>query len=222
MTRLSQAPGPVPREPIRATLHRLLLRRILDGSLPPGRQLMPASLAGELGVSATPVREALIELEQDGFLDNPANRGFAVRRLTAREAEELYPLIWTLEALALRSAPPGEATLAELDALNARFARETEPQALQGLDVQWHEHLVRECPNDTLHQMLTVLKRRVYRYEDASLRHSGGIPGSSDEHRRIAECLRRGNVEDAVGLLEENWRKGLRFLLPWLARDGTP
>lgn len=208
-------------EPIRATVRRDIAQRVLDGLLAPGTQIQPATLAADYGVSATPVREALIELVHDGFLENRARRGFCVRPLTADEVEELYPLIWSLEALAVRSTTPDRTRLDELDRINARLGAATDPRVVHRLDDEWHRLLVAASPNATLHELLHVLKRRVSRYEDAYMRHAGSIGQSVDHHAAITAALRSGDVDRATATLEANWRIGLEFLVPWL-RESAP
>jgi DNA-binding FadR family transcriptional regulator len=106
----------------RSSVRRELQERILSGALPPGTTIVPAEAAREFEVSATPMREALIELVRDGLLDNRANYGFTVRPLSAVEVNELYPLVWTLEALAIRTPLPSADTRWTLNGTTPSFA----------------------------------------------------------------------------------------------------
>ena len=203
-------------EPTRATVRRFIAERVRDGSLRPGDRLSPAALAIELGVSATPLREALIELVRDGYLENRSQYGFAVRPLSAREVRELYPIIAALESLAVRDATYSDQTLAELERINTRFAKARKPAETSALDAQWHSTLVSASDNETLHEMLGILKARVQRYEDAYVRYSGKMPDSAKQHRAITRALKQGKTNTALKALEENWISGIRFLVPWL------
>lgn len=200
----------------RATVRRFLAERVRSGSLRPGDRLSPAALAGELGVSATPLREALIELVRDGYLDNRSQHGFAVRLLSAKEVKDLYPLIASLESLAVREGTFSEDRLDELDRINSRFTKARKPAEMRALDDEWHSTLVAASENETLHEMLGVLKARVQRYEDAYVRFSGNMPVSAKQHRSICRALRSGDAALAIKGLEENWRSGIQFLVPWL------
>jgi DNA-binding GntR family transcriptional regulator len=206
-------------EPTRASVRRFIAERVRDGSLHPGDRLSPSALAAELGVSATPLREALIELVRDGYLDNRSQYGFAVRPLRADEVRELYPMIATLECLAVREAEFSEEKLAELDRINARFATARKPSEMSALDTEWHSTLVSVSNNQTLHEMLGILKARVQRYEDAYVRYSGKMPDSARQHRLVTRALRRGDADAATKALEDNWLAGIRFLVPWLERQ---
>ena len=206
-------------EPTRSTVRRYIAERVRDGSLCPGDRLSPAALATELGVSATPLREALIELVRDGYLDNRSQYGFAVRPLSAREVRELYPMIAALESLAIRDVNFSDEKLVELDRINTQFAKAKKPAEMSALDAEWHSTLVAASDTETLHEMLGILKARVQRYEDAYVRYSGKMPDSAKQHRAITRALRRGDVDVAAKALEDNWLSGIRFLVPWLERQ---
>ena len=206
----------------RASVRRELQERILSGALPPGAPIIPAEAAREFDVSATPMREALIELVRDGLLDNRANYGFTVRPLSVTEVMELYPLVWTLEALALRTAMPNEETLRRLERLNGQFAKASDPSRAYALDLEWHDTLTRDNGNTTLGETLAGLRRRIRRYETAYIRFAGDRPKSVEHHRRIISALRRRDVERAGSILEEHWRISIEFLAPWLDRMWRP
>ncbi len=216
------APPDLYRDPIRSSIRQDLLGHILDGRLAPRTRLSPSQLAVEIGGSATPLREALIELARDGFLDNQAGQGFSVRALTPAEALELYTIIWTLEGLAVRIGPPDAGALADLARINARFRRAGDPAAMVKLDAEWHEKLVAGCGNTTLIETLEILRQRVLRYEIAYARYSGRMLQSAKQHGRIVDLIRRGRVRSAIAELERNWRIGPEFIVPWLEGLAAP
>jgi DNA-binding GntR family transcriptional regulator len=203
-------------EPTRAAVRRFIADQVREGSLRPGDKLSPAALASELGVSATPMREALIELVRDGYLANRAQYGFTVRPLTVKEVRELYPLIASLEVLAMRSQTFTPETLDELDRINSLFIKASKPAEVSALDSMWHSNLVANSDSETLHEMIDMLKARVQRYEEAYIRYSGALPASARQHRAITRALRGGQIGPAEKTLEENWLAGIRFLVPWL------
>jgi DNA-binding GntR family transcriptional regulator len=205
----------------RELVRRALERGLRDGSFAPGVKLKPAALAATLGVSATPVREALIDLASAGLVRPTMRRGFRAAPLLASEASELYPLIWTLESFAIRATPLAPRDLTELDAINAELkaanARSAREAVLE-LDAAWHQRLTGGSGNATLRAMLVDLRRRIYRYEGVYVRESGAMHTSVSEHRGITTALRRNDIDRAAALLEQNWRKGLHFILEWLNR----
>ena len=196
----------------------MVLERILSGGIAPGAAINESELAIDLGVSRTPLREALLGLEREGFLRSEAGRGFFAAPLTAEDAEELYPVLWTLEGLALASSPaPTEARLADLKRINTDLARyERIPERALDLDRSWHDALLAGCPNRRLLAMTDLLKDQARRYERAYMEDSGRVFVSTRQHEEIVDELQAGHRDKAVRLLESNWRVSLEFLLPWL------
>jgi len=200
-----------------------LQEAILSGDLAPAEPVPIAAAAQRLGVSPTPVREALIELEAEGFLEASPNRGFFVRPLDPEEVRDLYPLIWTLEQLALREALPDAAALDTLGAVNRLLTEPgLSPQEAVDLDTRWHAALLAGSTNTILAGTLDRLKARARRYELAYMRGTGRVERSADEHQRIETALRRGDLAAALRSLEANWEAGPRVLLPWLRTRPAP
>src|SRR6516165_11700079 len=95
--------SPITKRPLREDVHAALRIRIVEGQLLPGSRLQDVQLAGELGVSRTPIREALLRLAGEGLVENDPNRGFFVAPLRREEIREIYPIVWALNAW--RSTP---------------------------------------------------------------------------------------------------------------------
>jgi len=216
--------GAVERAPLRSRVRRVVLNGILHGALAAGGDVNEAELAAQLGVSRTPLREALLGLEADGFLESAVGRGFSVVPLTERDVVEIYPILWTLEGVALRAAPPSKpAAMKRLAALNRELeAVVRSPKKALALDRKWHELLLNECPNRHLLSSIAFYKDLAERYEFAYMRHSGQLPLSAKQHRAILAALRKGNVGRAVASLEKNWRVSQQFLIPWIRGSHTP
>ena len=87
-------------------IYEIVLNEIVEGALAPGSRLVESRLAERLGVSRTPVREAMFRLHQDGFVSTTAGTGFSVKALDEKEARELFPILSGLECLALSMAGP--------------------------------------------------------------------------------------------------------------------
>lgn len=202
-------------QPIRAQIRREVADRILDGRLPPLAPVRHAEMARELGVSVTPLREALIELAREGLLEARPNRGFVVAPFGERELRDLYALIRQLEAGSLRDHPPAASRHERLGALNRELAGATgDPWRAVELDIEWHRELLADDPNEIRREVLEGLKLRAVRYAYAYLREVGRIPQSAEEHRTILVRLRDEDVAGAARALEENWRP--RRMLEWL------
>lgn len=206
--------------PMRADVHRALLEGIVCGDLAPGARIKELELSQKLRVSRTPVREALLRLECEGFVRSELARGFSVEPLSAREIRESYPIIAALEELALRtSALVLPSLVAQLTKLNRELAANAGPEYAIDCDSRWHETLISGCPNRRLNQITAELRSTLRRYERLYMMDSLLIAESARQHTRIIDAIVAGDVEAAVNALADNWRFGMETLL---LRIGEP
>jgi DNA-binding GntR family transcriptional regulator len=215
----------IERRPLRHDLLTALRERILHGRLAPSAALSEPALAQEFRVSRSPLREALFALESSGLLQSAAGRGFAVPPLDARDAEDAYTILATLDGLALRLAgvPPAD-ELDTLTRINDRIRRSPRrARRLFDLDRDWHALLVARCPNRRLLGMIENLLTAVRRYDLAYWREAGDILISHAEHRAIVRSLRAGNLERAERMLVGHWLRGIEPVVRWLhgRQEGT-
>lgn len=203
------------RAPMRDELRQRILDRIVSGQFAPGSRITESRLAAELGVSRTPLREALFHLERDGFVRADLARGFSVPPLQARDVREMYPILASLEALALRSIVPLEAIdVATLRDLNGALAAAA-GDALRciAIDTQWHTTLLARCPNRRLVSLIATLKLHVARYERVYMLDTSLVARSVAQHQVIIDALDRGDTDEAVAALTQNWLFSLDTLL---------
>jgi DNA-binding GntR family transcriptional regulator len=209
--------GPIVRpEPLREAVYTRIVARIADGELPPGIAVTEAAMAKELEVSRTPVREALLRLEADGVLRSTLARGFVVRPLEHREAAELYPILGTLEGLAISTAEKSRFKIGELRELVERIATETDPVRHWQLDTQFHENLVTAADNRGLSELVTKLHITLSRYELEYTRRVGSREQGDDQHRLVLDTIECGDLATAARLITEHWQTGMRTVLAWL------
>ena len=213
-------PKIIARTPLRDEVHRQILERVAGGSIPPGTRIKDSVLATELGVSRTPVREALLRLVREGVLAADMGRGFSVRPLDAAEMQETGVILACLEGLALELSGdiPAErlAELSEIDRLLA--AVRGNPERCIDLDEQWHRTLLQACPNERLLSMIQSLWQVPRRYMRAYLRHAGHLSLSTQHHARIIEALRRNDRETAAARFSHHWQRGIEELSAWIGR----
>lgn len=205
----------IQRVPLRDLIHRSLLERILHGQFPPGSRIKDTELCEELSVSRTPVREALVRLVKEGFLENQVGRGFLVRPLTGEEVREIYPIIGALESLALRSCNPlSKESLNRFEEITVEMQRPHDDFIrLIELDEEWHTVLLSGCTNRRLLEMVADLKSIVFRYEYAFMQNLELVETSIDEHRGIVNMFFKEGSASAVPLLEEHWEFSMNALL---------
>ncbi len=204
----------------------MLLDRLLSGALGPGDRINESQLAAEIGVSRTPLREALIRLEIEGLVENDKGKGFYVLPLDAKHARDLYTVMGLLESQALdTSGPHPKETLDQLERLEERRSsakRSHDFDEAITLDRKWHALLVGECPNEELLRILDMARDRLYRYEHVLARQREWQGRDHDNHARIIDALRDGNRGLAVEILKHHWQKGAEIRAAWLARPETP
>jgi len=212
---------PIERVPIRSQVRRRLLEGMLRGDPAPGSSINESGLSVLLGVSRTPLREALLNLVGEGFLSATPGKGFYVLPLSTKEVEDIYPIIAALEVLGLHASPsPTSTQLKRLAEINAELesVRDDWEAALRQ-DELWHRTLLSGANNRRLLETIRTLKYHAQRYESAYMRHSGRIIRSVEQHRAILRALRDGDREGAARLLEANWKISQDFLLPWLREE---
>lgn len=211
----------IERYALRDLVHRKLLEQILRGHLPPGRRVKDTDLSEALHVSRTPVRETLLRLVKEGFLENAVGKGFVVRPLTGEEVQELYPIIGALETLALKSSVHiNKGIEKELVADIAAMGKpKTDYISLIELDQQWHGLLLSGCKNQRLMAMISELKRLAFRYEYAFMQDVELVKTSMEEHRGIAAALFEQGVEAASTLLAKHWEFSKQALVMKLEKQ---
>lgn len=190
---------------------------ILDGRLPAGERVNEVRLAAQIGVSRTPLREALSRLVNEGALKIVPRRGFFVEPLSAEEVRAIYPIRAILDPAALRLAGiPSAKKLARLRDINRRLAATTDPREAVRLDDELHLELVGDCPNKVLIELIQQFMWRTRRYEVGLMGRGVNMASAVARHERIFQALEAGDLDQAARELEENMH-GERPVLEWLA-----
>jgi DNA-binding GntR family transcriptional regulator len=220
---------PIPRpEPLRAAVYARIVALIVSAEYPPGSVLTEAALSRAMGVSRTPVREALLRLEAEGVLESTLARGFMLRALSRSEAAELYPILAALEALAVENAGPAvKPVLATLRATLSELEECTDAVRRWQLDTAWHATLTSACGNRHLAGLIAQLRTSLSRYELAYMQQVRSREQADQQHREILGALEAGDARRAASLLTGHWRDGEQVILRWLADSyptsaGTP
>ena len=198
-------------------IRRLLVERIISGVIPSNANVNEVRLAAELGVSRTPLRHALVRLEEEGFVYTEPNRGFFVVPLTLEEARELYPILSSLECLALAMSPPDRAAIDELERLNRGLAEvdPDDPGAAVSANRRWHERLVASNRNARLARLLDGLWQQVHRYEISFFAPGAErLRKSVALHASITSALEATDVQLACARLHDHWMTDLEELAP--------
>jgi DNA-binding GntR family transcriptional regulator len=195
---------------------------LVGGVLPEGERINEVRLAGALGVSRTPLREALNRLAAEGALTHTPNLGFAAMPLSADEFEPLYAMRAILDPAALRLAGlPSPSRLRRLIELNAQILASGPVERMLDLDDQWHLELIAGCTNPILIDLIGQFMRRTRRYEIALMRAPDEALTAVGEHGAVLDALQAGDMDGACEALRDNLTRGAEPMLRWLKARRT-
>ncbi|RJL31709.1 GntR family transcriptional regulator [Bailinhaonella thermotolerans] len=206
----------IERRPLREQIREELLLRLDRGDFAAGTDINEAALAAELGVSRTPLREALITLAGEGVLESNQGRGFRFAPVSRKEFRELCEIVAALETLALRLSDPAylRRVAPELLALARGFPDAVaERQVIERHDDEWHDLLLSGCPNERLLDLITSVKAGMRRYTHLLAGDDAPLERAAAEHCRIAEHLAEGDLPAAAEALRDNWVNGMERML---------
>jgi DNA-binding GntR family transcriptional regulator len=177
-------------------------------------------LSQRIGVSRTPLREALIAIEAEGLVRSAPNRGFTVVRADAEFVREIYPIKGALESAALRlGADEARARVPELRAINAKLAAETSKVKMYRLDAQFHDVLLAGCKNERLMAMIDSFRAQAARIDGAHKRGMADRDGSCRQHETVLEALEAGDYDAAETRLRTHFRLGSEVVVRWLEEN---
>jgi DNA-binding GntR family transcriptional regulator len=184
---------------------------IIDGALQGGEVLRDQAIATALGVSRTPVREALRRLEDEGFVVTALNRWTRVAPLDVNKAAETYQVIEALEVLALELAfahltREDLQRLADANRAMQQAAEQQDPAAAVRADESFHEIWIGRANNSELVTLLGQLKTKLRRVELAYFDAAARARQSFHEHAAILKALHKRSPLDAAAALRANWR----------------
>jgi len=187
---------------------------IVEGVLQPGEVIRDHALAERLGVSRTPVREALLRLEAEGLVETSPNRWTRVCPITVETAEEIYPIIESLELLALRLAagandPEFVPSLRRANRDLAASIAGKNAKAAAAADHAFHNAIVSRSGNAELISLIEGLKQKHRRVESVYFGRSVAALASVTEHKRMIAAIAQRKPKAAAAGLSGNWRNSL-------------
>jgi DNA-binding GntR family transcriptional regulator len=178
-----------------------------SGGLQPGAFLDLNELAAQLGVSRTPLREALLNLESQGFVTVLPRRGFRLNELTLDDIRHFYEIIGALEATALRAvgsalAAADFAYMRALDAAMADAVAARDFDRYYTANLAFHDVYLRRSDNARLVAQVHLLKRRLYDWPRRETMMQAWEAHSVAEHEEFLALLERGHIESAADHLQ--------------------
>lgn len=189
--------------PLREVVFKTIRQAILTGELKPGERLMEIHLANKLGVSRTPIREAIRQLELEGLVVMVPRKGAQVASITEKSMTDVLEVRLALEKLAVELACK-RITYEQKEGLKIvllEFEKAVETDdasAIARADVDFHDAIFNATGNMRLGQMVNNLAEQMYRFRFEYIKDKGGRQRLIEEHRRIYDAVIKGDVATAT------------------------
>ena len=195
--------------PLRDVVFKTLREAILRGDLKPGERLMELQLAAKLGVSRTPIREAIRMLQQEGLAVTIPRRGAEVAAMTEKDMEDVLQVREALEILAVQLASEKitKEQIAELEERLKAFEQAVETVEVKQIaqsDIDFHDLIYTAAENPRLVVLLNNLREQIYRYRVEYLKDEKNYPRLIEEHRQIMQGLKERNEQYVVEMTKKH------------------
>ena len=195
--------------PLRDVVFNTLRQAILRGELKPGERLMEIQLANKLGVSRTPIREAIRKLELEGLVLRIPRKGAEVAEITEKNMLDVLEVRRALEELAVKLACERitEEEIQELKEAADAFQKilsEKDITKIAEADEAFHDVIFKSTGNDRLIQLLNSLREQMYRYRLEYLKREEYHPQLLEEHQQIIDRITRKDQSEAAELIDRH------------------
>lgn len=186
--------------PLRDVVFNTLREAILKGELQPGERLMELQLASKLGVSRTPIREAIRMLEQEGLAVTMPIKGAEVARMTLKDMEDVLEVREALDELAARiaCAKINDEQLENLKSIRDEFKKSLDSGDVKKIaeeDVRFHDAIYEATDNAKLIALTNNIREQMYRYRVEYLKDQNNYPILIAEHDAIVNALEQRDKE---------------------------
>lgn len=191
---------------LRETVTEQLRTAIISGDLVEGELYSAPNLGAAFGVSATPVREAMMDLVREGLVETVKNKGFRITGMTDQDLEDIAEIRLLVEPVASKKAAtavPAEG-VPELRRLADDIVRAADTHNADGYlaaDRAFHARLLSYAGNRQLVELATSLRLRTRMYGLKSLMANNQLDGSAQEHHEMIDCIERGDGEAILELM---------------------
>jgi len=212
-------------KPLRELVLEAIREAIISGTLKPRERLMEIQLAEELGVSRTPIREALRELELEGFIVMVPRKGAFVADMTFKDIADIFEIRVALEGLAAGLAAE-RITDEEMEDLERHLVEKADAIArsdmerLVEVDTLFHESIYKASRNERLKGIINNLREQIQRFRATSLAYPGRMKLSLEEHRAIVEAIHSRDVSLARQLAQEHIENAEQSMIESIKKDG--
>lgn len=205
-------------KPLRDIVFENLRNAILEGDLKAGKRLMEVQLAEQLGVSRTPIREAIRKLELEGLVVMLPRKGAYVANMSFKDLIDVLEIRASLEGLAayLAAERRRDEDIVELERVAKEFeksVRETDIDNVLKKDIEFHEKIFLMANNKKLYHLITSLWEQVHRFRVTYVSNYDASLSLVDEHNKILEAIKSGDSELAKKYATEHIELAEQFFM---------
>lgn len=188
--------------PLREMVYEELKMQILTGAIVPGTRMMEVELAKEIGVSRTPIREAIRKLEKEGLVTIEPRRGAYASQISTEDMVEILEVRQNMEGLAafFAASRMNDEQMAELKDVSEHYNKAVQDGDMQEMikyDTRFHRIIVESCNNKVLVQMIEQLQELVLRFRYIYYDNFRRAENMPEEHFEILHAIETGNAEAA-------------------------
>jgi DNA-binding GntR family transcriptional regulator len=214
-------------KPLRELVLEAIREAIINGTLKPRERLMEIQMAEELGVSRTPIREALRKLELEGFIVMVPRKGAYVADVSLKDVADVFEIRAALEALAagLAAERITDEEMEEMERLlveKGEAINNCDMERLVEVDTKFHEAIYQASRNQRLFTIINNLREQIQRFRATSLSFPGRMKQSLEEHRKIVEAIQSRSVNRARQVAQEHIENAENSMLESLKNSGLP
>jgi len=210
---------------LRRRVFAIIEEAVLSGKYKKGESLTESRLAAELGVSRTPIREALTQLENEGLVELVPNKGAVVTGISQKDIQDIYTIRIMIEGLAARWAAEniGEADLRDIEEaidLEGFYTAKGDIARLMGLDSNFHQVIYRAAKSMPLQHMLHTFHHYIQHARSQSIAAPGRAERALAEHKAILAAIRERDGDKAESLMADHIRNASLNLINTMKNPG--
>jgi DNA-binding GntR family transcriptional regulator len=203
---------------LREEVYLSIKEAILTGEFAPGERISIGRLLQEIGFSPTPIREALLKLEQEGFVSRLPRGGFVVSRFTQKDIDQIFDIRSLLESyavgLAIQHVKREDILCLERNIKESeRYIQRKEWNKVSKLNTEFHDYLNRLSENERLLSIINELRDQIFQFRSAILRVPLKAKISIDHHKKMIDAIKKRDIQLLKKLAQEHIQIGKEVIL---------
>ncbi len=211
---------------IRQRIYGHLREQLLNGEIPPHQHLVETKIAKEVGISRTPIREALHSLELEGLIESIPRVGYVVKPINEDEVEEICEIRAAIEEVgarwAMEKAP--QKLIEDLRrniSVSEEIVAQGHPKAFVELDAQFHEIIAGLSGSRRLQELGQTLRRHMLRYRIQSIYLTENVLRAIEGHKGILEAIEKGHLEEVNRAIKHHLEQSKKDILTYAFKEAT-